>query len=341
MSFQVNNYYSQAYAYAGNGEAFAYASTGNIFNQQDQYQLPYQLPQPQPQPQQLDFMALLLGLDMAINCQNNASYTNLNNIVAANEVGTITGDPHFKGGDGGRYDVQGQAGKVYDLLSDSNLSFNGRFDAWGSNGATIVGETAINVSSLGGNSYSTVTYSKDGVAKVNGQELKDGETVVLADGGTATKQGNKLIVQTAEGYTITQTCHPSAHGNYINSEVKTGALGVATDNVLPGGLLGQTFDADNVARNGAKGAGAQGEGAIDGVVQDYETALGAIGDVQLDANGNEIKPYDPFTDIVNWLSGLLNPDPNKDFIQVMTFVMNAIFALLGVGNYGNQNQQQY
>lgn len=189
-------------------------------------------------------------------------------VVAANEVGTVTGDPHFKGGDGGKYDVQGQPGKIYNILSDSGLQLNARFDAWGGGGATVVGETGLTVAGPYG--QSSVTFSKDGTAKVNGQVLQDGQTVQLADGGTATKQGNKLVIKTAEGYEITQTTHGSSNGNYINMEVKTGAGGVAQDGVLPGGLLGQTFDPDNVARNGAKGAGAQGEGAINGTVQDYE-----------------------------------------------------------------------
>ena len=187
------------------------------------------------------------------------------NPVAANETGTITGDPHFMGGDGGKYDVQGEAGKTYSLLSDANLQFNGTFEAWGSGGATVVGETGLTVA--GPNGMSAVTFNKDGTAKINGQELEDGQTVQLADGGTAVKEGNTLTVTTAEGYVIKQTAMP---GGYINTEVKTGENGVAADGYLPGGLLGQTFDPDNEARNGAKGAGAQGEGAIEGNVTDYE-----------------------------------------------------------------------
>lgn len=62
--------------------------------------------------------------------------------VAANEEGRIWGDPHFIGGDCGEYDVQGEAGKNYDLLPDSGLDLRGRFDEWGSGtGLMIVGET--------------------------------------------------------------------------------------------------------------------------------------------------------------------------------------------------------
>ena len=184
--------------------------------------------------------------------------------VAANETGKIWGDPHFVGADGGKYDVQGQAGKSYNLLSDRGLQFNGTFGAYGDGGATVVKDTAINVGGPCGQSQ--VKFSADGKATVNNQELKDGQSVRLADGGTAILNGNKLTVTTAEGYTIEQT----KQDGYINADVKTGANGVAADGVLPHGLLGQTFDADKEARNGKTGAGAQGEGAIDGKVTDYE-----------------------------------------------------------------------
>jgi hypothetical protein len=57
---------------------------------------------------------------------------------------------------------------------------------------------------------------------------------------------------------------------------------------MPGGLLGQTFDADNAARNGQTGAGAQGEGAIEGDVSDYEcTSLDPVRDGETTTAGTE------------------------------------------------------
>ena len=291
--------------------------------------------QQQTQQNQSDNILDLLNLDDYMSYIMQPLFPINSAPVAANETGKITGDPHFTGGDGGRYDVQGEAGKVYNLLDDSHLNFNGRFDAWGSGGATVVGETAINVSDFMEYNFSSITFNKDGVAKVNGEELQDGETVNLADGGTATKEGNKLTVTTAEGYQIIQTCHPSCNGNYINTTVNTGDAGVASDNVLPGGLLGQTFDADDVARDGKKGRLAQGEGAIDGVVTDYETSLNQMGDVKLDENGNIIQEVDPFAQMVQELAGLLQPPPYVDFLQVLDFVMDTFFTML----FG-QNQDQ-
>lgn len=230
-----------------------------------------------------NFDTLFGGLDCAINTDYYTGMDICRRPVAANETGKIWGDPHFVGGDGDIFDVQGVPGKTYNLLSDKNLSYNGKFESWGGGGATVVGESAINVGSEYSGAHSVISFNKSGVAKVNGQELKDGQTVQLADGGTATKKGNVLTVTTAEGYTIIQT---AMAGGYINSEVKTSSRGVNADGVMPGGLLGQTFDADSIAKRGKTGAGAQGEGAIAGKVSDYETNLYALGKEQLDQYGN-------------------------------------------------------
>lgn len=49
----------------------------------------------------------------------------------------LTGDPHFTGADGSRFDFTGRPGNVYCLLSDSHVHVNayygGRFDRWGDN----------------------------------------------------------------------------------------------------------------------------------------------------------------------------------------------------------------
>ena len=89
----------------------------------------------------------------------------------------IWGDPHFVGADGGQFDVQGEAGKTYNLLSDRGFQMNGRFDSWGSAGATVVGEVGISA----GTNY--INVEKSGKAVVNGQVLNDGDRVALRGGG--------------------------------------------------------------------------------------------------------------------------------------------------------------
>ena len=48
-------------------------------------------------------------------------------VVAANEKGRFWGDPHFVGGDGGKFDVQGEPNKIYNILTDKNLIYHGLF----------------------------------------------------------------------------------------------------------------------------------------------------------------------------------------------------------------------
>jgi hypothetical protein len=129
--------------------------------------------------------------------------------------------------------------------------------------------TALTVTGEDGES-SSIGLKADGTATINGEQMEQGRVYELADGGTAQLDGNVLTTTTAEGYTISQT----AHDGYIDAEVSTGENGVGNGQ-NPGGLLGHTFDADDEARNGT---GMQGEGAIDGTVQDYEMA--SLTDIQ-------------------------------------------------------------
>ena len=173
--------------------------------------------------------------------------------------GRIWGDPHFIGADGGKYDVQGRAGGIYNLLSDKGFQMNGRFDAWGGGGATVVGEVGIVAN---GN---RITVEKDGDVKVNGRYLRDGQCVTLCDGTTVTKNGKKVEIKSNE-WDVSIQAVGSRRGGYLNIDVSTD--NAVSDGVKPHGLLGQTFDGDGVARNGDKGRGAQGGGAIETVLFD-------------------------------------------------------------------------
>ncbi|MDO5621564.1 MAG: hypothetical protein Q4G24_08860 [Paracoccus sp. (in: a-proteobacteria)] len=165
----------------------------------------------------------------------------------------IWGDPHFIGADGGKFDVQGQAGKTYNLLSDKGFQMNGRFDQWRNDPKqTVVGEVGITA----GSNY--INVSKTGKAVVNGQELKDGQRVQLRDGGYAEKRGKDVIVKKGEWEVNFQT-----KGDHINMDIKTD--NAIADGVRPHGLIGQTFDGDGKARNGDSFAGAQGGGAIEDI----------------------------------------------------------------------------
>ncbi|MEL6346181.1 MAG: hypothetical protein AAFV53_23930 [Myxococcota bacterium] len=189
--------------------------------------------------------------------------------IAANEKARFWGDPHFQGGDGGLFDVQGEPNKTYNLLTDKGLIYHGRFDGWG-RGVTVVGRTRLRVHRPGKKGTSEIVFEpKRNVATINGRKIP-GKAMRTADGGLVKKQGRDVITQTAEGYRIVQHGRGKGKRQYIDAEVHTGKKGVAMDGVKPEGLMGITFDADKKRRDGKKGRGAQGEGAIDGHYTDYE-----------------------------------------------------------------------
>lgn len=163
----------------------------------------------------------------------------------------IWGDPHFIGADGDTYDVQGEAGKTYNLLSDKGFQMNGTFEKYGNDGATVVGKVGITA----GSNY--VQVDKSGNTVVNGQQLADGQRIDLRGGGYAERHGNQITVKKGEWEVKFQ-----AQGSYIDMDLKTD--NAIADGVKPHGLIGQTFDGDGKARRGDAGAGAQGGGAIEG-----------------------------------------------------------------------------
>ncbi len=182
--------------------------------------------------------------------------------------GQYWGDPHLVGFDGEKYDVMGQPGKIYNMLSDQNVQYNTKFDAWGNDGATIISEAAMQVG------QDRVLYDRSGNAPtVNGVALEKGKTVQLSDKGSATWDGSQLVVNTGE-YTIDLKTVENAQGNYLDSNVTINQGGPFSDFVAPHGLLGQTADGVAGAHVGDLGQdqGKQGGTVIDGTVADYEVA---------------------------------------------------------------------
>lgn len=171
--------------------------------------------------------------------------------------GRIWGDPHFIGQDGGKYDVQGEAGKTYNLLSDKDFQMNGRFDQWGDDdGATVVGEVGITTGA-----DDQIKVSKDGSVVVNGRELQEGDTVELQDGGSVSYEDGHVAIDSGEWQTEIEF---SGSGDKAHLNIDVSTENAVSDGVKPHGLLGQSFDADDDARNGDEGKGAQGGGAIEG-----------------------------------------------------------------------------
>jgi hypothetical protein len=82
--------------------------------------------------------------------------------------------------------------------------------------------------------------------------LQNGQTVTLDNGGSITRNGAIVTVQSPE-YKIQFDLDEVYKGfKYLNIDVWSKAGGVMTDGVAPTGLLGETFDADNVAQTKPK-----------------------------------------------------------------------------------------
>ena len=170
------------------------------------------------------------------------------NTVVKTKEGKIWGDPHFVGADGGKYDIQGEPGKTYNILSDNGIQFNARFDNKESkDGATFVYDTGFTINGH------QVQFNKEGDLNINGDSVGDGTYL----GGAIVKEGNTLTVKTSE-YEI------CVHAKGNSMDIDLSSDNVNADGIMPHGLWGQTADGDGVARSGDKGKGAQGGGAIEG-----------------------------------------------------------------------------
>jgi hypothetical protein len=219
--------------------------------------------------------------------------------VAGHEQATIAGDPHVTEADGGHFDFQGVPGRTYNMINDSGFTANAKFQSYqGNQGLTTIGEIGIKVDGPYGSSYVRINPHQESPLSLNGLGIAPGQTHATADGGalSLSLDGKTINLVTREGYQNTITVQGSGAEAYLDYSVKSGAFGVAADGKMPGGVLGQTFDADPIQRNGRTGAGAQGEGAIAGRYTDYEVPGGVFGYPQPSVVNPGVLSYPTITD---------------------------------------------
>ena len=190
-------------------------------------------------------------------------------IVSAGNNGQVWGDPHFEGDDGGLYDVQGEAGHIYNLLSDYGLQVNALFVPWeGHAGSTMVGAIGVRI----GNDLIQANLSG---TDVNGVELQAGGSRVI--GATTVEfDGEYTTVTTAE-YKL----EFRRREGWMN--MKLDAIDPFADNIAPHGLWGLTVDGDADPRNGDYfkdnwNYALQGGGALDTVDEDGNLVVSQRGD---------------------------------------------------------------
>ena len=154
------------------------------------------------------------------------------------------------------------------MLSDKDVEYNTTFEQWGDNGATVIGETGIQVGE------DQIHFDRSGKPPtLNGKDMQEGETVNLDNGGSVKWDGGKLTVDTGE-YTIDlEVKEPNnPNGPYIDSHVSINKGGPFSDFVAPHGLLGQTADGIAGKKDTGNNQGKQGGTVIDGTVDDYEVS---------------------------------------------------------------------
>ena len=184
--------------------------------------------------------------------------------IGGAQDGLIWGDPHFRGDDGGLFDVQGEADRVYNLLSDSELQLNAKFIHWQGevSDGTVIGELGLTLGT------DRLQIDLDG-ASINGQPLQVGQTAI--GNGSVSYDGTVATIDTGD-YILTLTRQDGLFS------VRIKVIDPFSDLVSPHGLWGQTVDGDTTARHGDFykdnfDYGLQGGGAIDTV----------------DANGNIVR----------------------------------------------------
>ena len=197
------------------------------------------------------------------------------------EGGKIWGDPHFVGDDGGKYDIHGEAGHIYNILSDRELQVNTSYKPWHIAGTTVMSEIGI---TSGADQIYVTDYESP---LVNGKAVRNGQTVHLADGGSVAFDGRNTTVITPE-YSLTILSQTSQGVDHLDMRLE--ALDPFSDSIAPHGLWGLTVDADSNERRGddlwsvrKQGLGAdkaQGGGAIDTIDADGNIVLSQSGDVE-------------------------------------------------------------
>lgn len=190
--------------------------------------------------------------------------------VSAGSNGRVWGDPHFEGDDGGLYDVQGEAGNIYNILSDHDLQVNALYVPWESHeGSTMMGQIGATVGT-------DLILADETGTFINGVVVEAGEVIALAD-GQVEYDGEYTTLTTAE-YRL------RFHRREGWYDMTLAAINPFSDNVAPHGLWGMTVDGDTDARHGDffKTHGwdytLQGGGAIDTVDEDGNVVLSETGD---------------------------------------------------------------
>ena len=182
--------------------------------------------------------------------------------IAANQNSTYWADPHVADADRPdqndkyaiNFDVMGP-GK-FNLLTDKDIQLNAthKIVPWADKKGNINDQAAVTDRIELALGKSSVHLNSYGNLYIDGKEVKAGKTVTLANGDKVTHDGKEVKVKTnAKGeYDLSFKVENYDGVRYIDTNVASRGKGVNSDGVMPTGVLGEGFDADNKVRTGLK-----------------------------------------------------------------------------------------
>jgi len=223
---------------------------------------------------------------------------------------SVKRDPHLAFAHGGKADFRGKNNTVYNLLSARNMSVNALFvyddfvlprrvvhgsymsaayvtlQTWCPSCARQWNTRASRNLTVGFNVTSQVAEVREKGKKL--RSLKYGDESVRIGNAHVTMHGRPQMLQITDGkwnVVVTSKSFPNAAANpgkkllHINLEPVSG-YSVESDVNAPHGIIGQSYDGDNVGVSGKLDAyhtagaemttEAQAEGAIEGTADDYQ-----------------------------------------------------------------------
>jgi hypothetical protein len=157
----------------------------------------------------------------------------LSNWQRKNLAGGVDGDPHFQGFDGSKFDFHGEAGTVFNLISDIHLQMNALFIATGWNHKTFMGAIGLKLTN------NTIIVNFDNVT-INGVMYKRSSEVVSLHGVGLVLIGPDFVSVHGLGFIfeIHTRIHKEQHGTRRCRFFNVNTSG--NHFVNPHGILGQT-----------------------------------------------------------------------------------------------------
>ena len=189
--------------------------------------------------------------------------------------GSVTGDPHFVGADGEKYDIKGKPGKTYNLIADKDMSVNARFAAYGNKGNTVMEALGFN---FGKDKLSLDVRDGKSLLRYNGADV-DTSKNWSHDGYSWDSKKQQLNVKKKvekEDWDLTANVKGKGKDAYLDLYINKGSK-VDKNDTKTTGLWGDSISGKKEAVNKDGGAG-----VING-------ANGKPLDKKHDSNSNEHK----------------------------------------------------